>query len=189
VFEETDTAPVAEKKVVAENVKDVYESDIPVEMDSSPVVSNTDELSSLIGNWNDIIDRISRVIPLMRPSLLDTVPLSVTDELVLIGCDPGFSGDLANFRHHKNHSIVARFIGDALKRKIAVEFMESEVRDLLAAQKSVQKEGISDDTVPDINPEPNKVKNNSKELHDWGKLPVVQEAMDMFNGFLMEVRA
>lgn len=178
---EVETA--VESPVVAESIEVAYKPEVPAtDMDSS------DELAALIENWNDIIDRISRIVPLMRSSLVDTVPLSVTSEKVLIGCDPGFAEDLANFSQHHNHAIVARVIGDFLKHKLVIEFKEAEVHDLPAAKKVIQD---NNDEQVDMSVEvkPNEVKNNSKELKDWGQLPVVQEAMDIFNGFLMEVRA
>ncbi len=175
--------------LVTESVDIPYVAEVPVEENAVPKVSAAEELSALTENWSDIIDRISRIVPLMRSSLVDTIPLSVTGEKVLIGCDAGFSEDLANFSQHHNHAIVARVIGDFLKRKLVVEFEAADISAVLAEKKMVDDVNIAEQSETVEKKEPNKVKNNSKELRDWGRLPVVQEAMDMFNGYLMEIRA
>ncbi|MCK5528383.1 MAG: DNA polymerase III subunit gamma/tau [Kiritimatiellae bacterium] len=182
--------PVAEQ--VAENADSEYIAEVPaVQVSGSVDDEVTDELLSMVENWSDIIDRISRIVPLMRSSLVDTLPLSVTRERVLIGCDPGFAEDLANFSQHHNHAIVARVIGDFLKRKMLIEFAEADISNLPAAKRASKKGSKGKKVAPDEAEEnqSNVVKNNSKELRDWGKLPAVQETMDTFNGFLMEVRA
>ena len=177
---------------MAENADSEYIAEVPaVQVSGSVDDEVTDELLSMVENWSDIIDRISRIVPLMRSSLVDTLPLSVTRERVLIGCDPGFAEDLANFSQHHNHAIVARVIGDFLKRKMLIEFAEADISNLPAAKRASKKGSKGKKVAPDEAEEnqSNVVKNNSKELRDWGKLPAVQETMDTFNGFLMEVRA
>ena len=185
--EPVEVESVAEQ--VAEGIDSEYVAEVPAVQVSAAVDDVTDELASMVESWNDIIDRISRIVPIMRSSLVDTLPLSVTKERVLIGCDPGFAEDLANFSQHHNHAIVSRVIGDFLKRRTVIEFAEADVRNLPAskvASKKGSKKGAPDEAEED---QSNVVKNNSKELRDWGKLPAVQETMDTFNGFLMEVRA
>ncbi len=177
------------EQVIAESMETVYQPEVVAEDVLVSTAGDADELSTLVAGWNSVIDRISRIVPLMRSSLVDTIPLSVTEERVLIGCDVGFSEDLANFSQHHNNAIVARVIGEFLKRKIVVEFEAAEISNLLAAKTAVEKNSTAKEADLTVEKEPNKVKNNSKELRDWGRLPVVQEAMDLFNGYLMEVRA
>ena len=192
-------------KIVAEAAKPAYTAVV-----SPPsAASGTDDLATLVTGWPGIIERITKMAPLMRSSLVDTAPLSVTAESVVVGCDPGFTEDLVNLRHHRNHAVVERVVGDALGRKLTVTFVESDALTLPSAEKQAPAASVSapeteqqPEPVPDAPASPSpppsaapeapapgpKSAKDRKTMHEWAQHPVVRDTMNTFDGYLTEVR-
>lgn len=192
--ESADTQKRNAGRKVAENSKPSYT--VVSEMSEEEA---GDDLDTLRKHWGDIIDRTARIAPLVRGSLMDSGPLSVTRDRVLVGCDPGFSEDLQSLKHNRNHAAVERVIGDFLKRKVSVEFIESADSSLPAARPGSEPET----DVPSAAPEDEKsaaVEESAgasqaepparkrRPVQEWARQPVVQKSLDMFDGYIMEVR-
>jgi len=113
----------------------------------------------------------------------------------LIGCDPGFSEDMRSLGHSRNHAVVERVISDFLRRKVKVEFVESEdsAPPLAVQEESPEREEEDSAEEPDredVNIEEiaGKKKGQTKSVQEWAAEPVVRESLDLFDGYIAEVR-
>ena len=186
--------PAPAPKIVAEVAKPAYTAVVPsAPVEKEAAHADPDEVARLSGQWHEVIDRITRIAPLMKSSLLDTAPLSVTPERVLIGCDPGFADDLANLSHHRNHAVVERVVGEALGRNVTVTFVESDVTPPAAAATRSRPAPASAPAapappVPEGDADASPASGDSRTLHEWAQHPVVRDTMNTFDGYLTEVR-
>ncbi len=164
-----------EPDVVAEKQKSEYVA----REDSVVPVDNNDELEKLLDNWDYIIDRISKIVPLMRSSIIDTKPVAVEEARVVVGVDREFPEELENLKNHHNQAIIKRVISDFLKRKVVVEYQEITVEHSALADNNKKAEKKRK------NVESSEARN---VLAKWADNPVVREAMEMFEGCLIECK-
>lgn len=182
-------AEAVREKVVAQNSKPSYTA-----TSEAGDADAGDEAGALRRDWGEIVSRVSRIAPLARASLVDSTPLSVTREKVLVGCDPGFAEDIRSLGNSRNHAAVERVIGDFLRRKVNVEFVESEDSSFRPAAREDdsgidREDSAKEPDTREAGDEDGAVRSSSgKSVHEWAKKPVVKESLDLFDGYIAEVR-
>ncbi|MEI6218733.1 MAG: DNA polymerase III subunit gamma/tau, partial [bacterium] len=93
-------APEFEAKAVAKAPAQVCEpADEGVRQDSVvqrvPAVADVgDEVALLRGKWRSIVDGVEKSAPLAKSAILDACPMSIEDDVVVIGFDPEFAAHM-----------------------------------------------------------------------------------------------
>ncbi|MBN2162021.1 MAG: DNA polymerase III subunit gamma/tau [Pontiellaceae bacterium] len=135
------------------------------------------ELNLLFMKWHAIIDLVGRADPLSRRYYLDTAPLRVDHDHLVVGFDPEFKADLERFDDDRSRLALARAVNRVLGRMLAVSFepLKPDDRRALPADHKVKKEE-------------GKPVEPTNELVKWYSNPVVKTVVEAFNGEIDDVR-
>ena len=150
---------------------------VPVTTDVQPAAT---ELQSMTEQWRDlIVERVKRSVALAGSVLMDGRPLAVEATRVVIGFDPEFGkASVEKMKIPQYHKAVQAVLGHFLKRAVNVEYrvIESSEPLDLPADHTVDKAG---QTGAPVRP---------KSRQEWQQVPVVNKALEFFNGSIIDVR-
>ena len=146
-----------------------------------------EDVQLLMDQWHDVVDRVGQVSPLARNYLLDAKPVSVKGDVVTIGFDPEFSDSKSKIDYPRNIQATERAMSTALGRSVTVSLTILTATDTLPGDtKFVRREEGKKPTVKTKDPERRRAGSMSRD--EWVKEPVVQKALEMFNGDIVDIR-
>lgn len=136
-----------------------------------------DELQALTEKWRDqIVERVKRTVALAGAALLDSKPVAVEETRVIIGFDPEFGKSaIEKMKIPQYHKAVQGVLSLYLKRQVNVEFR------LLGAV-------AAGDLPADHEGDHAADSGSPKTKQDWQKVPVVNKALEFFNGSIIGTR-
>ncbi len=139
-----------------------------------------DELQRLTAQWHDVIDRVGKAASLAKGMLLDTRPLEVTAERVVIGFDPEFARNKERVCANASYMrAVQGVLLQVLKRTVNVECRVMNAVDRV--------EVPADHTAEAPSPSPAAGK-GARSRQQWQNDPVVRKALEVFNGGIVDIR-
>ena len=146
----------------------------PAAVASEPAAN---ELQMLTEKWRDgIIERVKRTVAMAGSVLMDGRPLAVEATRVIIGFDPEFAkASIEKMRIPQYHKAVQGVLTAFLKRPVNVEYQMidgSGPADVPADHTVENPDGAS----------------RPKSRKDWQQVPVVNKALEFFNGSIIEIR-
>jgi len=151
----------------------------PAPAQAKPASSN--ELEMLTSQWHEIIDRVGKVAPLAKGMMMDTRPLAVAVDRVMIGFDPEFSRSRDSMARNPAHlRAVQNVLLQVLKRTVNVE--------LCLIQGDGHTDVPADHTAGVAGGAAAGKGKGAKSKQEWTKDPVVQKALEIFNGGIVDVR-
>ena len=173
----------------------------PAPVTSYAVVSGDASLGEL---WPRLIESVGRVSPFTRSYLLEAHPVSLVKNIFTIGFDPEFADHIALVDNSKNHAILQTKLAELGHPNLQIKFIKAERPAIaptaqVAAAETVSREGreaheekISAPPSPPSRPSrdippPKKTEPFNKE--DFKKDPLIQKALEIFKGTIVEVRA
>ncbi len=182
-------APARRVVSVAGEAPSAYRARAPVPAASAPAVepagakpvATGNELDLLMAQWRGIIERVKGVNSLTSAMLMDTRPLAVTADRVVIGFDPEFSKNRESVAKNQAHvRAIHDVLLQVLKRPVSLDFQ------------LIQGGGTADvpaDHTAELagGPAAGRVK-GAKSKQEWQKDPVVRKALEIFNGGIVDVR-
>ncbi len=160
-----------------------------------------DDLQSL---WTNLLEAVGRVSAFTRSYLLEAHPVSFAKGLLTIGFDPEFEEHISLVDHAKNHTLLQTKLAELGHPHCQIKFIKAEAPEgsrrvpaeetaptppapAAAAPKSV--------TVPTARsaapPQPAREKLASVPFNkdDFKNDPLIQKALEIFKGQIVEVRA
>ncbi len=155
----------------------------------------------LAGLWANLIDAVGRVSPFTRVYLLDAHPVSFEKNIFIIGYDPEFSDHLGLVDNSRNHTLLATKLAELGHHQAMIKFIKSEApanweRPTIApvsapapaAAKTSPTTAATKPTEPAAATEkkPAPVAFNKD---DFKNDPLIQKALEVFKGTIIEVRA
>jgi len=155
----------------------------------------------LVSVWGELMDAVGRASPFTRGHLVEAYPLSLTNTLLTIGYDPEFADEMALADNAKTHSILQTKLGEAGHRGVQVKFVQAErppgwVAPRPASSEPKEQERPSEDprtSIPGAASVPSKkekaVSPVAISLEDFKNDPLIQKALEIFKGQIVEVRA
>ena len=170
--------------------------------DSPPLPPETetesaDELVMLQERWQDVLENVGKIAVLARSSLVDTRPVQIEGDRIVVALDPEFSSEIENLELSRNRKALEHVLDVMLKRAVRVEFrleeaevkgrnVEVEKKRSALSEKSMQQRESMKSPSEGVKSSGNGKKLRSRE--DWVKDPAVQKVLDTFKGDILDVR-
>ena len=160
----------------------------------APVAAGSAHLPEL---WHQLIDAVGRVSPFTRGYLIDAHPVSFDKGILVIGFDPEFEDHLGLVDNSRNHTLLATKLAELGHPNAMIKFIKAEapaswerkaVAPLAPPAPAAPKAAAASTAKPVENtaaaPAPVAF---SKE--DFKNDPLIQKALEVFKGTIVEVRA
>jgi hypothetical protein len=198
------TSPKASPKAV-ESVAAVSPSSNPVPASAPAQAAASAETPSLYDLWVNVVDAVSRASPFARTYFLEAHPVSLVRNVLTIGYAPQFADHLGLVDNAKNRTLVQTKLEELGHPGVEVRFIQAEpppgwARPEVAAPVAAASEPAaataSAATAPPAAPAatsapqskaPKPASGVSKE--DFKNDPLIKQALEIFKGQIVEVRA
>jgi DNA polymerase-3 subunit gamma/tau len=155
----------------------------PAALAETPAIS-----ADLAGLWTKLVEAISRVSPFIRTYLLEAAPVSFEKNTLVIGFDPEFSDHLALIDNPRNHTLLQTKLAEVGHPNAQIKFIKAElptdrVRLIPPAPAAASAEA------PPAAPGKEKSAPVTFNKNDFKNDPLIQKALEIFKGQIVEVRA
>jgi len=147
--------------------------------------------ADLEGLWSRLVEAASKASPFIRIYLLEAHPVSFAKHLFTIGFDPEFSEHIPLVDNAKNHALLATKLAELGHPGVQFKFVQAEaparrVRPVAPADASPApaSSAAAGPALPKPRPEP--VPFNQDEFKND---PLIQKALELFKGRIVEVRS
>jgi hypothetical protein len=149
--------------------------------------------ADLAGLWIKLIEAVGRVSPFTRSYLVDANPVSFDNTILVIGFDPEFEDHLGLVDNARNHTLLQTKLAELGHANAQIKFIKTEAA---AGTPPVVKAAPA--TPPPANPpKPAAAAQAPKEKptpvpfnkEDFKNDPLIQKALEIFKGQIIEVRA
>jgi len=158
----------------------------------APAAPVSVELNTL---WANLVETVGRASPFVRTYLLEAHPVSFGNNLLVIGFDPEFSDHLGLVDNARNHMVLQTKLAELGHPNCYVKFIEHEgAPAVLPASKAAStSEPPAEKTAGPTAAAPAR---DAKEKapapfnkSDFKNDPLIQKALEIFKGQIVEVRA
>jgi len=154
---------------------------------------------SLGSLWNSLVEAAGRVSPFTRSYLLEAHPVSFTKNLLVIGFDPEFEDHIALVDNARNHTILQTKLAELGHAHAQIKFVKADspppaqvphTTDVPAAPAPAPKPAAPAAAARTATP-PAKEKSSPVPFNkdDFKNDPLIQKALEIFRGQIVEVRA
>jgi DNA polymerase-3 subunit gamma/tau len=166
--------PVAPQETTAAPV-------VPVGLIEPPPVSA--DLATL---WTQLVEAVGRVSPFTRSYLVDANPVSFEKNVLVIGFDPEFEDHLGLVDNARNHTLLQTKLAELGHANCQIKFIKAEapIAALPAATAPAAAGLVS--SAPAAERKSATVPFNKETFKDD---PLIQKALEIFKGQIIEVRA
>jgi DNA polymerase III gamma/tau subunit len=152
--------------------------------------------ADMAGLWTKLVESVGRVSPFTRSYLVDAHPVSFEKNILVIGFDPEFQDHLGLVDNARNHTLLQTKLAELGHANCQIKFVKAEAP-LMSAPK--QNEGEPAKTVASPAPPiiskaaaaPAAKEKASVPFNksDFKSDPLIQKALEIFKGQIVEVRA
>jgi DNA polymerase-3 subunit gamma/tau len=169
----------------------------------APVAAATP--GDLAGLWHRLVDAVGRVSPFTRGYLIDAHPVSFEKNVLTIGFDPEFADHLGLVDNTRNHSLLATKLAEFSHANALIKFIKAEApanwdRQAIAAPPPPATVPAIAKTAPTaaaakaseaapVAPAEKKTAPVAFNKDDFKNDPLIQKALEIFKGTIVEVRA
>ncbi len=174
----------------------------PVAQKIQPAAIATAAPGDLTGLWANLIDAVGKVSPFTRGYLIDAHPVSFEKNVFIIGYDPEFADHLGLVDNSRNHTLLATKLAELGHANAMIKFIKAEApasweRKAAAAPTPSPAPAKSVSTIlPAKSVEPAPSAPAEKKLapvafnkDEFKNDPLIQKALEIFKGTIVEVRA
>jgi DNA polymerase-3 subunit gamma/tau len=186
----------ARRETESTHQRAVPEAGVPA---PAPAISTdvTPVPADLAGLWAKLVEAVGRVSPFTRSYLVDAQPVSFEKGLLTIGFDPEFADHLGLVDNARNHTLLQTKLAELGHANAQIKFIKVEAPASSAPQPArvasrapatpKKSEGASPaPSAPAAKEKPASVPFNK---NDFKNDPLIQKALDIFRGQIVEVRA
>ena len=146
--------------------------------------------ADLAGLWTRLVETVGRASPFTRSYLVDANPVSFEKNILTIGFDPEFQDHLGLVDNARNHTLLQTKLAELGHTNAQVKFIKTEASAVRAAATPTapgRDEGVaSPSSAPMAKAKPVPVSFNKNDFKDD---PLIQKALEIFKGQIVEVRA
>ncbi|MFO1500410.1 MAG: DNA polymerase III subunit gamma/tau [Verrucomicrobiota bacterium] len=182
------TQPPANPTAVAASTPSVR----PAASPPTPVAADL----NLAELWSKVVDAVGRASPFARTYLLEAHPVSLVRKVFTIGFDPQFADHLSLVDNPKNRTLIQTKLHELGYPDVQVKFVQAEppsgwVRPSPPAERPEPEAGspmASTPAEPSVDAKPPKsTAPSTKET--FKNDPLIKQALDLFRGQIVDVRA
>jgi len=174
--------------------------DEPVRLAETPVAA-APAIGDLDALWDNLVEAAGRASPFIKSYLLEAHPVSFAKNIFTVGFDPEFADHISLIDNSKNHALLQNKLSELGHQGAMFKFIKAEapphrVRKVAAAPtpppvatpKAATKAAA---TTPAEAPAPAAPKSApvSFSQDDFKNDPLIQKALEVFKGRIIEVRA
>ncbi|MGA2786857.1 MAG: DNA polymerase III subunit gamma/tau [Verrucomicrobiota bacterium] len=153
--------------------------------------------TDLAGLWIKLVEAVGRVSPFTRSYLVDAQPVSFEKNILAIGFDPEFEDHLGLVDNARNHTLLQTKLAELGHANVQIKFVKTEA----SAARTPQPAKIASPAPAAPKPieggTPAAPKPVAKEKpaavafnkNDFKNDPLIQKALEIFKGQIVEVRA
>ena len=152
----------------------------PSALAETPAIS-----ADLAGIWTKLVEAVSRVSPFIRTYLLEAAPVSFENSILVIGFDPEFADHLALIDNPRNHTLLQTKLAEIGHHNALIKFIKA---DLPADRVRVIPSAPATTSSPAA-PAKEKSAPAAFNKNDFKNDPLIQKALEIFKGQIVEVRA
>jgi DNA polymerase-3 subunit gamma/tau len=161
----------------------------------APTVPKSGNLNEL---WSSLVEAVGRVSPFTRGYLIDAHPVSFDKRVLVIGFEPEFEDHLGLVDNARNHTLLATKLAELGHANAMIKFIKAEapagwVRSSVAtAPKPPAAAAKTAPAKPAAAPAPAAEKKTAPvpfNKDDFKHDPLIQKALEVFKGTIIEVRA
>jgi len=164
----------------------------------SVALAETPPMSAdLAGLWNGLIEAVGRVSPFMRSYLVDANPVSFDKNLLTIGFDPEFADHLGLVDNARNHTLLQTKLAELGHANAQIKFVKVEApagstsppAPVASPTPAAPKKSEGEFPAPSV-PAAKEKKSASVPFNknDFKNDPLIQKALEIFKGQIVEVR-
>jgi DNA polymerase-3 subunit gamma/tau len=149
----------------------------------TPIIS-----ADLAGLWTKLVEAVSRVSPFIRTYLLEAGPVSFDKNTLVIGFDPEFADHLALIDNPRNHALLQTKLAEIGHPNTQIKFIKAELSaDRVRVIPSAP--AVASANAPPAAPGREKSAPATFNKNDFKNDPLIQKALEIFKGQIVEVRA
>jgi DNA polymerase-3 subunit gamma/tau len=145
--------------------------------------------------WTKVLEAVGRASPFARTYLLEAHPVSFTKNLLTIGFDPEFGDHLGLVDNSKNRTLIQTKLQELGCGESQVKFIVAEAPgnwarpELLPAASAPQAAPASLPSTAFPEPKKEKAEPGKLSKEDFKNDPLIRQALEVFKGTIVEVRA
>ncbi len=149
--------------------------------------------------WGKLIEAVGRASPFMRGYFTTAHPVSLAKNLLTIGFDPEFADQIKLVDNSKNHALLQTKLAELGFSNLQVKFIEHEGAPLPVIEAAAPApnsepaaaERVSPAPPPKAvsQPEPRKAEPAAMARDDFKNDPLIQKALEVFKGQIVDVRS
>ncbi|MGA2243661.1 MAG: DNA polymerase III subunit gamma/tau [Verrucomicrobiota bacterium] len=154
--------------------------------------------------WSSLIEAVGRVSPFTRGYLLDAHPVSWSKSILVIGFDPEFEDHLGLVDNARNHTLLATKLAELGHPNAMIKFILAEApagwtrqpATVTPATAPAPAKPSAPASAPPADPSPAPAPATEKRTapvpfnkEDFKNDPLIQKALEVFKGTIVEVRA
>jgi DNA polymerase-3 subunit gamma/tau len=155
----------------------------------------------LAGLWTKLVEAVARVSPFIRTYLLEASPVSFEKNVLTIGFDPEFSDHLGLIDNPRNHALLQTKLAEIGHANCQIKFIKADRPVERRSPVRPEPEGApqpagSETGAPSATPTAPRSASVAKEKapvafnkNDFKDDPLIQKALEIFKGQIVEVRA
>jgi DNA polymerase-3 subunit gamma/tau len=153
------------------------------------VLSETPTVSADLAEiWTKLVEAVSRVSPFIRTYLLEAAPVSFEKNTLVIGFDPEFADHLALIDNPRNHTLLQTKLAEIGHPNAQIKFIKAELpADRVRLIPPAPAAASTD--APTSVPTREKSAPGAFNKSDFKNDPLIQKALEIFKGQIVEVRA
>ena len=149
------------------------------------------DLSSL---WTQLVEAVGRASPFVRSYLLEANPISFEKNILVIGFDPEFADHLGLVDNARNHTLLQTKLAELGHANCQIKFVKAEAPVGQAVKPTIAPiiSAVSAPTATKpVSTAPAKEKSASIPFNKetFKNDPLIQKALEIFKGQIVEVRA
>jgi len=177
-------APAAKPVAVKTHAAHQEAAAVPAALVEAPAVS-----ADLAGLWTKLVEAVSRVSPFIRTYLLEAGPVSFEKNTLVIGFDPEFADHLALIDNPRNHTLIQTKLAEIGHPSAQIKFIKAELSADRVRSIPPAPVPASADTPPAAPAREKSVTPVAFNKNDFKNDPLIQKALEIFKGQIVEVRA
>jgi DNA polymerase-3 subunit gamma/tau len=150
----------------------------------------------LLQLWSRLIETVAKVSPFTRSYLVDAHPVSFEKNILVIGFDPEFEDHLGLVDNARNHTLLQTKLAELGHPNCQIKFVKAEAP---ANRPQIAPAPVAPEPTPQpapaaakpaaAAPPEKKIAPVAFNKNDFKNDPLIQRALEMFKGQIVEVRA
>ena len=195
---QVESAPVAERRSPTRREPEgrhqhsASETGAPVSPAATSVAAPTGS-ADLTELWSKLLEAVGRASPFARSYLVDANPVSFEKNILTIGFDPEFEDHLGLVDNARNHTLLQTKLMELGHANTQIRFIKVEASADRAPQPIAATPAIPVASAKSAAPAAPVAREKSAAVpfnkNDFKKDPLIQKALEIFKGQIVEVRA